>query len=69
MVLRGCFWEGMCLYKSHMPITIGGRAGFDDTSRVLPQAVLAALPLVRVGVEMEGLELEPAVRWDFLSAW
>ena len=21
------------------------------------------------GVEMEGLELEPAVRWDFLSAW
>ena len=52
-----------------MPITIGGRAGFDDTSRVLPQAVLAALPLVRVGVEMEGLELEPAVWWDFLSAW
>ena len=31
--------------------------------------MLAAFTLVGAGVlEMEGLELEPGVRWDFLSA-
>ena len=60
---------GASLYRLYVPSAFGGRAGLDvDTSHDFLQGVLTVFSLVEVGLEMEGLELEPSVRQDFLFA-
>ena len=38
------------------------------TSDIVPQGVLAGIPLVEIEVGEEGLEPEPGVNWGFFSA-
>lgn len=60
------FLCGSILYRFHVPTAFTWRAGFDmDTSHVFPQGVLVAIALIGVWLEMERLELEPGMRWDF----
>lgn len=69
MVLKWCPYVVASLYRLYVSNAFGGRAGFyTDKSRVFPYAVLAAIILVWVGLEIKRLELEPGVRQDFPSA-
>lgn len=68
-VLKGCSYVGTSLYRLCVPSAIDERVGFDvRANHIFLQCEWATITLVGVELEMEGLELEPGVKWDFPSA-
>lgn len=61
VVLKGCSYETVSLYRLCVPNAFGGRAGSAvDPSHVLPQSVLATITLVGgVGLEVGEAGLDP----------
>ena len=69
VVLNGCSYVWTSLYRLCVPNVFGGRVGFDMTQVTSFLRVCWQLsPWWGVGLEMEGLKLEPGVRQDFPSA-
>ena len=60
VILKVCPCVRGSLYSLCVPSGFDGRTGFDmNTSQIFPQGVLAAITIVGVRLEMEGLEPEP----------
>lgn len=67
--LKECSYIEVSLYRPHVSSGFAGRTGNNmDVNHVFPWGGLAVITLVRVGLQMEGLSLEPGVRWGLLSS-
>ena len=68
-IVKGCCYVGASLCRLHVSSAFDRRAAFDvDASHTLLKVCWQLSPLWGRGLEVQGLQLELAVRWDFLSA-